>query len=356
MEIIQQPKKNHSGFNNIIFKVSDPSLEFYTIYVNVGYLNKSVAVKAEFFNGIATFDIKEVISKLFTVSNWNLSHNPEIWNRYFYSFPYTVTFPANNSFPLTTLEFNAYRGINQIGKKFIDFTNTFFATKSEYLKKYEGFPLEIACVHGLIDTTIIVGDKEYYSSGSHVFAEIPDNVSEVKMRSIIYGGNITTDELIAITTDGGQLIQAGIGYDVYENSILVNSNCVPENPFYVKWDNKKCGVDYWMFDGMKYITRSKSNDVIFKNYFENSETARKDKQLISTEIKEVIKVGAVNITQNEYDVLSEIIDSTNIQYYDVEINDWITILISDSKIENEIGNPTKSIELTFEFPTPQIIM
>ena len=43
------------------------------------------------------------------------------------------------------------------------------------------------------------------------------------------------------------------------------------------------------------------------------------------------------------------------EYFDTDINDWVSIILVDSNIENDTENPTKSCTFTFEFPTPQII-
>ena len=358
MIISQQPKVNHSGFNPIVIKMSSNVISDYTIRIYIGYNNKNIYVNAEFFNGVATFDISGIIKNVFTEFRSLQNSVPKMNKDFYYCVPYLIDFPANveTGFPQTIKNFNAYRGSNQIGKKLIDFNNFFFGTYAESIKVYQGFTTEVACIHGLHEATITVGDVEYLDTNTHIFTEVPTSATEIGMSSIFFDENITTEQLEAIVTDGYEPIQVmGDGATTYQTTIPVILECTPINPFYVKWDNKRCGIDYWMFTGKKFESRKGSNDIIFKNYYENSETARKDKQKISTEIVESISVGAIGINNNEYKVLSELIDSTNIKYFDTDINDWVSIILVDSNIENDTENPTKSCTFTFEFPTPQII-
>ena len=358
MIISQQPKVNHSGFNPIIIKMIDSVLTDYSITIFIPYLQKTIVLNAEFFNNVATFELSGIIKSIFQDQSVLLNATPKMYQRYYYCFDYTVTFPANSQVGFTQIvkNFNAYRGSNQIGKKLIDFNNFFFGTYAESIKVYQGFTTEVACIHGLHEATIIVNDVEYLDTNTHIFTEVPTTATEIGMSSIFFDENITTEQLEAIVTDGYEPIQVmGDGATTYQTTIPVILECTPINPFYVKWDNKRCGIDYWMFTGKKFESRKGSNDVIFKNYYENSETARKDKQKISTEIVESISVGAIGINNNEYKVLSELIDSTNIKYFDTDINDWVSIILVDSNIENDTENPTKSCSFTFEFPTPQII-
>ena len=76
--------------------------------------------------------------------------------------------------------------------------------------------------------------------------------------------------------------------------------------------------------------------------------------MLSTEAKKSILVGAESLTENEYNVISNLIFSPTIQYYDKENYKWKGLLLDDNEISKDTSLAKQSIEFKFLLSTPQI--
>ena len=80
-----------------------------------------------------------------------------------------------------------------------------------------------------------------------------------------------------------------------------------------------------------------------------------NKQTIGLEIEEEVTVGASQITEEEYEVVSALLYSTFVQWYDESKGKWIDV-IPDGEASFVTGSPRTDIEITFILPDRQLQM
>jgi hypothetical protein len=137
-------------------------------------------------------------------------------------------------------------------------------------------------------------------------------------------------------------------------AINITPQCMPDNPFYVRWLNDMGGWEYFMFSFRQNIEKSVENQQYFHPYTRSSETAKGYVRAAWIESAEQITVGAGMLSPTEYEALSKIIYSPQIEYYNKDLGKWFTLAIEDSTIIKDTRDVTGSVEITFNLPSPQL--
>ena len=129
----------------------------------------------------------------------------------------------------------------------------------------------------------------------------------------------------------------------------------PEHPFYVRWVNALAGWDYWMFD-CRYVKKRKiGSRKTVERYITDMAASSGNKQTIGLEVEEEVTVGASQITEEEYEVISALLYSTFVQWYDESRGKWIDVF-PDGEASFLNGSPRTDIEITFILPERQLQM
>lgn len=229
-----------------------------------------------------------------------------------------------------------------------------FLTAFNKLKKYEGYPLDVAAINIDVSARIWINGELIYTVSSfnpHFLLSVGDDDLVLELTNSDTDPNLRTNDGDIITNNRLEPITC-IDYPAnYFKSILwISHECTPNNPFYVRWMSRNGGFDYWMFGGNQIISKSIDDTEEFEHYVEDT-YSNYSTELVSATGIEKIKVGAQGLDPIDYAVVSEIVYSPLIEYYD-KINDkWIRLLIDESPSEEQTADGTKSIELSFKFPT-----
>ena len=129
----------------------------------------------------------------------------------------------------------------------------------------------------------------------------------------------------------------------------------PEHPFYVRWVNALAGWEYWMFD-CRYVKKRKiGSRKTVERYVTDMAASSGNKRTIGLEVEEEVTVGASQITEEEYEVISALLYSTFVQWYDESRGKWIDVL-PDGEASFLNGSPRTDIEITFILPERQLQM
>jgi len=153
--------------------------------------------------------------------------------------------------------------------------------------------------------------------------------------------------------------EANSSIEIVNNSISdilqVEVLDAPEHPFYVRWVNALAGWEYWMFD-CRYVKKRKiGSRKTVERYVTDMAASSGNKRTIGLEVEEEVTVGASQITEEEYEVISALLYSTFVQWYDESRGKWIDVL-PDGEASFLNGSPRTDIEITFILPERQLQM
>lgn len=331
MATITGPLKYHSAYNPINFHVVayGSSYPSYALNVNLNYkdkeerlslvrtlneINKKVVLsvpQGPSFDGEVDFDISGVVRNYFGTDSPKMIDDIEVDNRLF------VRYTCD-------------------GKQYIAINSTEFAPLTEDDLKFgekllSALPI-FRCYTGYdFDVSLLCGDNV-----SSFFT--PNAVNRVKSRAIPV-------RYLRYGVDG-DYIQDESGNYILIDGVNIENTPIPRNPFYVRWINRLGGVDYWMFGNSQQI----SIGVKDANTLLNCPTGQNT--TFGIEAQREIVVGAAGISRKEWDVLSLLPLSPQIEWYDKKIGKWVTI--TASKVENSINTDRNIHDVDFVFSLPNL--
>ncbi|MDR0541043.1 MAG: hypothetical protein LBH19_02395 [Dysgonamonadaceae bacterium] len=228
------------------------------------------------------------------------------------------------------------------------------------LKKYAGYPLSV-CYLNIDRATYMSFDDHtpvnYFDPIEDVLfeIEIPDGVHILHSTENAVFEPLTTNQDEIITTNAGEIIWVHTGNPPgIVLAINITPQCTPDNPFYVRWLNQLGGWEYFMFSFRQSIEKSVDNQQFFYPFVRNQETAKGYIRASWMDGKERITAGAGLLSGREYEALSKIIYSPQIEWYSKDLGKWFTLTIDESSINRDTRNETGSVEITFNLPVPQL--
>lgn len=367
MNLISYPPLVHAAFNPAVLELSrqyptDDKAEIRISYLDISGQSKIATLKREMHNDVVTFDVSPTIKRLFYDKQNNLSSGIFVDSNLVT--PYVLGVDDGRtavSMPLLTIN-----AVVQLGESsnFTTKTGTFL-TSFEKIFKYEGYYLDVACLgfnFDVPDPVTIEGDS-YIGFGDnlqnikapHFCVEIPDNIHSVNLANKYGWEELRNFSNEVITNDQGEpILIRNIPSGYIENILYVENKCTPVNPFYVRWINQVGGWDYWMFSFRQEKSREINNPQTYNIYINNQETAKSTTRLVTLDGIEKITIGATHLTSKEYQAISKIIYSPQIEWFNEKLGKWLVLIIDESQNTEDTYNPTHSVEFTFELPKPQL--
>lgn len=168
--------------------------------------------------------------------------------------------------------------------------------------------------------------------------------------------NENSETVYLLNEAGDYLLYPDNDYIVLKkgSELPVNIGCTPNNPFYVKWVNKKGGVDFWMFQINQEYKLNLTGVEKQRVFFNDNNTATGSHKVYKKSADYQITAGADNLTAEQYNALSMIPFSPDIQWYCEDLGKWVDLAIDKSETVHETNTPRKEIELTFTLPELQL--
>lgn len=110
--------------------------------------------------------------------------------------------------------------------------------------------------------------------------------------------------------------------------IVFEDECVPDNPFYIRWINRHGGYDYEMMEN-RYFTESETSSIenIYP-YIRNSEPYNRTTETISLEYDQVVTVGKTGLDKPGFYKMQAILTSPKIDVYNPALEMWIGIVLA----------------------------
>jgi hypothetical protein len=363
MIITRQPPAIHAAFNSIFVSVQlqdgDPAFE--EVRVKITCNGKEYRTYGDFLGGIATVDLSGCLKRVFsdreqpTVPDTGYTHVSSLLCA-----EYKLSFDIEGSdFPqLEAGTFTALNAAVQTGRS-VEITGDRFLTAFRSLKKYEGYPLEVAFLNAdratyvnLDDITVNPGAP---ISAPHFVIDIPDSASRLYCTDNTLIEHLTASTGELLTTDAGEYIYARNG-NIPENPIPadIEHPCTPSSPFYVRWVNDSGGWEHYMFSHRQIIEKSTESGMMAYPFIYDNENAKGYALQSYLEALEKVTAGVSTVPAGEYEIISKIIYSPEIEWYREDIGKWLRLTVDSSIIRRDTRHASGSLEITFNLPEPQI--
>lgn len=379
--LVKSPAYVHTSFNPVVSiyqkEVSDGENMTKQIFNSSG--NEEASLTAEFINDLATFHFESILSKMFFDSRVKRMIRGQAGaENYYLNNLYTdknlvAPYGDGHSDRLLNLKF-AINAASQFGfsQSLVSKALTFL-TAFDRIKRYEGYEYALSFLGGNMgnnNPTYLIEDGDFQSkddtpinlsqledddiecphftlivSASH-FIEVVNEATDFYLRN--NRGEIITND------DGVPILLEDISEGYIRNVLPVLLCQAPKHPFYVRWINRLGGWDAWMFGCRQYFSKTLSENKSYSVYFEDVETARGNSSNYFKQGKEGVSVSSGQINQNEYDVLSDLIYSPRIEWYNEKIGKWLSLSVD--KGDSDIGshNSTSEFIISFILPDPQL--
>lgn len=137
------------------------------------------------------------------------------------------------------------------------------------------------------------------------------------------------------------------------NIIFVDME-IPCNPFYIRWINRKGGWDTYMFEQHKKYTQEvdRGDQYVLANARDplTSETRGE----LAPEFKNIVRAGAEQIDENDFNLLKGIALSPLVQVYNYPIGEWQRVLVDDTDLTWDTKAPRNTVSYEFQLIDEQI--
>lgn len=313
--------------NNIIYRNDEIMTVTLVLHPAIG---DSVSLSAETFNGKAIFNASEVVKSKFndTLADFNgasiLSDNALFTK-------YTVYGIAGTG---SALQFMGVNAVSQIGEEYdrtLDGGKVL--TRFTRLRWYEGYPLDYSVLSADKGSITVNGQAQAYSITRVLVS--PEN------------------ESILLDTDSTPVLNDNsLEIDLMDAmDIRVIRECIPAQPFYIRWVNDLGGVEYHMFARQQKRQPSVKSISTFAPYVGDTLTARSNLKAYAMATENAITVGCTILTDREHEALIRMPMSPLIEWYNIETGRWIRLNVSKFDGSYFTKTESKSFEVTFSLPT-----
>lgn len=195
------------------------------------------------------------------------------------------------------------------------------------LRKYEGYDFDVSI--------LCSGSIPFQGFMSNAVNRVKPSYIPSDLLQDHEGDNITDHEGDYIAVNGAKIVDAD----------------TPRNPFYIRWINRLGGVDYWMF-GIRQKLYTDIKDVnTLRSYYETSEGANHSETTYSVSNENSVVVGSSNLSVEEWNVLSLMPMSPQIEWYNEKLKKWQVVNIKKSDTSRDTDRMLLNAEFTFLLPS-----
>lgn len=219
-----------------------------------------------------------------------------------------------------------------------------------YVKKYFGYPFYVTLFpRGFsgspnVATSIDVRVKLYN------VAERQFDISTRLSIPLVY------EFETAVSTDANyvKLKPSGGAYPSQAWDIRFIDTEKPCNPFYIRWINQKGGWDTYMFEQHKKYTQEvdRGDQYVLANSRDPS--ASQTRGELAPEFKNIVRAGAEQLDENDFNLLKGIALSPLVQRYNFSIKTWQRVLVDDTDLTWDTKTPRNTISYEFQLIDEQI--
>ena len=123
---------------------------------------------------------------------------------------------------------------------------------------------------------------------------------------------------------------------------------VPCNPFYIRWINQKGGWDTYMFEQHKKYTQEvdRGDQYVLAN--SRGPYASQTRGELAPEFKNIVKAGAEQLDENDFNLLKGIALSPLVQRYNYSVGIWQRVLVNDTDLTWDTKTPRNTVSYEFQ--------
>lgn len=209
-----------------------------------------------------------------------------------------------------------------------------------YVKKYYGYPYYVTLFpRGFSGSPNIAISVDVWVK-LHDGAE---NLSEISTRLNI--------PLVYEFEDEADYVKLRLPKSIYSSQawkiIFVNTE-VPCNPFYIRWINQKGGWDTYMFEQHKKYTQEvdRGDQYVLAN--SRDPYASQTRGELAPEFKNIVRAGAEQLDENDFNLLKGIALSPLVQRYNISIGVWQRVLVNDTDLTWDTKTPRNTVSYEFQ--------
>lgn len=213
-----------------------------------------------------------------------------------------------------------------------------------YVKKYYGYPY-------------------YVTLFPRGFSGSPDIATSVDVRVKLYGEaekqfDISTRLNIPLVyefedeamgeADYVKLRLSGGAYSSQAWNIIFVDTEIPCNPFYIRWINQKGGWDTYMFEQHKKYTQEvdRGDQYVLAN--SRGPYASQTRGELAPEFKNIVRAGAEQLDENDFNLLKGIALSPLVQRYNYSVKAWQRVLVDDTDLTWDTKTPRNTVSYEFQ--------
>lgn len=138
------------------------------------------------------------------------------------------------------------------------------------------------------------------------------------------------------------------GYSSQAWNIIFVDTEVPCNPFYIRWINQKGGWDTYMFEQPKKYTQEvdRGDQYVLAN--SRGPYASQTRGELAPEFKNIVRAGAEQLDENDFNLLKGIALSPLIQRYNYPAKAWQRVLVDDTNLTWDTKTPRNTVSYEFQ--------
>ena len=211
------------------------------------------------------------------------------------------------------------------------------------LPKYEGYPVGFCIIYR--------GDPLGAGDGIRVTGT-PATGSAMYFDMDLENGVHSVIEFIAGAAPDLKFVDV-FDYNGERPNVRVNfvDTCIPSDPLYIRWINQLGGYEYKMFDAGYRKSLNVSNFETFTPKIYDTLNTRRTKYVLDFEAKRTIVVGDEQLDADEFNRLSNLALSSNIEYFDRDRGAWFGVTLDNNYTGVWNAKTTRgTIEFTFRLP------
>lgn len=122
----------------------------------------------------------------------------------------------------------------------------------------------------------------------------------------------------------------------------------PCNPFYIRWINQKGGWDTYMFEQHKKYTQEvdRGDQYVLAN--SRGPYASQTRGELAPEFKNIVRAGAEQLDENDFNLLKGIALSPLVQRYNYSVKAWQRVLVDDTDLTWDTKTPRNTVSYEFQ--------
>ena len=213
-----------------------------------------------------------------------------------------------------------------------------------YVKKYYGYPYYVTLFPGGFLVSPRVAPLVDVRVKLHDDVEKQFDISTQLNIPLVYEFKDGAQD----KTDYVKLGFSGGAYSSQAWNIIFVDTEIPCNPFYIRWINQKGGWDTYMFEQHKKYTQEvdRGDQYVLAN--SRDPYASQTRGELAPEFKNIVRAGAEQLDENDFNLLKGIALSPLVQRYNYSVKAWQRVLVNDTDLTWDTKTPRNTVSYEFQ--------